>query len=313
MRKAIAILLGCVLTLAFSTARIGPAQAHVTQFQWLPPYISISGSQVVYEDDSTASLAVSVQNHMSVKMNVSKVVIEFYTMGKNKTLDVLTSPHQILPGHTEIFTVSFTAQVSEAIANMLHRYDIIVEHVNATGAKVGDFTYWWTVPYFVVYSSGQVDAMEAQMEYSAYYNKFASWSWQSAEALQKATQAEIEAMTGLMYLQRGEYAFATTQYNRAVTLYEEALTAELDYITTWSDAQLNVSLTQAAAAMKTADATLVEANAAMLEANATKVQADAAMTNAYGWYFIGIGFAIGWTLMGIGVIIYALRKPKPLA
>jgi len=49
----------------------------------------------------------------------------------------------------------------------------------------------------------------------------------------------------------------------------------------------------------------------MVTANATKAQSDAAIINAYGWYFIGIGFALGWTFMGIGVIIYAWRRPKP--
>ena len=59
------------------------------------------------------------------------------------------------------------------------------------------------------------------------------------------------------------------------------------------------------------DAAQVEANAAMVQADATNKQANAALTNAYGFYFIGLGFALAWSFMGIGVIIYAWREPKP--
>jgi len=161
-----------------------------------------------------------------------------------------------------------------------------------------------------VVSTAQVDATDSLATYNSYYSYYYYYSWQSIDAQQKASQAVIEKGIGDTYNQRGDYASATTQYNKANTLWEEALAAENEWRTTSQEASLNVTLTTAAANMKEADAALVEANAALITANATQTQADAALTNAYGWYFIGIGFAIGWTLIGIGVIIYALRKPK---
>lgn len=301
MRKIIVMLSALILAL-IPLGMISPAQAHIELIQWLPPYVSISGSQVIYKDGETASLVVSVLNDVSpsIKMNVSKVVIEFYTMGKNKTLDLLASPHQILTGNTEIFTVDFTAIVTEAIADLQHKYNIIVEYVNATtGPKkvVGYLEKTWgswplTWLYFVVVSTVQVDAMDSLANYTSYYDQYRYYYWQDIVAQQNATQAVIEKGIGDTHYQRGDYASATTQYNKAVTLWEKALVAESKWRTTSQEASLNGTLT-------TATATLKEADAAMIQANA-------AMTNTYGWMVIGVGSV----LIGIGVIIYGLRKPK---
>lgn len=320
MRKKISLLLGFVLISAISMAMISPARADINVISWRPPYVSISGSQVVYKDGATASLQVAVLNDVYAKLNVSKVIVEFYTMGKNKTLDLSASPHQILSDNTEIFTVSFTADATEVIPGSQYRYNIIVEHVNATTGPTklvspalekdwGAAGLTWL--YYVVYVAAQVDASDSLAKYNSYYSYYSGYSWQSFAARQKATQAVIEKGIGDLYYGRGDYASALTQYNAANTLWADAIAAEEDLRTASDTADLNVTLTEAAANLKVADAAVIEANAAMVEANATKVQADAALTNAYGWYFIGLGFAIGWSCMGIGVIIYALRRPKP--
>jgi len=330
MRKKISLLLGFVLISAISMAMISPARADINVISWRPPYVSISGSQVVYKDGATATFQVAVLNDVYAKgLNVSKVIIEFYTMGKNKTLDLSASPHQILNGNTEIFTVSFTADATEVITGSQYRYNIIVEHVNATTGPTqlvspalekdwGAAGLTWL--YYVVYTATQVDASDSESKYNSYYYYYSGYSWQSFAARQKATQAVIEEGIGDTYYGRGDYASALTQYNLANTLWEAALAAEKDLRTASDTADLNVTLSEAAANLKEADAAVIEANAALTEANAaviaanaTKVQADAALTNAYGWYFIGLGFAIGWSFMGIGVIIYALRRPKPPA
>jgi len=320
MRKVIGILLGLVLTMAISMATISSAQAHINIISWRPPYVSISGSQVVYKEGAIASLQVAVLNDVYTKLNVSKVIIEFASMGKNKTLDLSASPHQILNGNTEIFTVNFRVDATEVIPGSQYTYNIIVEHVNATTGPTrlvsppleknwGAVGLTWL--YYVVYLTAQVDASESVAKYNSYYSYYSGYSWQSIAAKQKATQAIIEKGIGDTYYGRGDYASALTQYNLANTLWAEALAAEKDWRTASDNADLNVTLTEAAAYLKEADAAVIEANAAMVTANATKIQAEAALTNAYGWYFIGIGFAIGWSFMGIGVIIYALRKPKP--
>ena len=326
MKKPIAMLLGLVLTSAISMAMICPAHATIQRFTWLPPYI-MKGLQdapyydyvVIYKHGSTVNLMVPVTNDVySLGLNVSKVILNFYDMGKNKTLDYSTSPHKVTYGNTELFTVSFVADATEAgDSTWAHVYRIYVEHVNATTGptKIVDT---WTSYYnsffpayrFVVWSTSQADAIISLSKYNALYNTYSTWDWNSVLGRQKANQAIIEKNLGDQYL-ASDYASALTQYDKANTLWEEALAAENEYGTQWNNADLNETLTHNAVNMAEANAFKTEADAHLIEANAAKTQADGALTNAYGWYFIGIGFALGWTLMGVGAIIWAWRRPKP--
>jgi len=344
MKRAIAIFLGLILTATFSLAMTNPVKADIETFTWLPPYIIKDylgdpywDDVVIYKDGATVSLLVTVKNtdYPTKTLNVSKVIINFYDMGKNKTLDYSANPHPIESNKVEYFTVSFTANVTEAGAGSLdHEYRVYVEHVNATTGPtkiVGTYILNWnnvSPDYkYVVWSAAQATAEDLATEYS-YYAKNFPWNWSSSiSARQLAFQATIHGDMGETAIDREDYASAQTHYETALDLYGDALAAEQDWVTTDQEADLNVTLTQAAASMTEAnadmkraeaaqteaDAALVEANAALITANATKIQADAALTNAYGFYFIGLGFAIGWTFIGIGVIIYALRKPKPPA
>jgi hypothetical protein len=328
MKKAITMLLGLALISAISMAMISPAHATIQQFTWLPPYI-MKGYQgapyydyvVIYESGSTVNLLVPVTNDVySLGLNVSKVILNFYDMGRNKTLDYSTSPHKVTYGNTELFTVSFVADATEAGDNTwAHVYRIYVEHVNATTGPtkiVGTWTSYYNSFFpayrFVVWSTSQADAMISLSKYNAYYSTYGIGYWDSVLGGQKAHQAIMEKNLGDQYL-TSDYASALTQYDKANTLWEEALAAENEYRTRWDNADLNETLTNNAVNMAEANAFKIDADAHMIEANAAQTMADAALTNAYGWYFIGIGFALGWTLMGVGAIIWAWRRPKPPA
>jgi hypothetical protein len=312
MKKTTVTLLGLVLISAISMAMTSPAKAIITMAQWRPPYVSMNSSVVVYKSGATASNLVSIINDVVPVMNLSKIVVEFYQIGKNKTLDLSASPYQLQNGQTGIFTVSFTADGTEFISGIQFDYNLIFEWVNATTGPmkvIGHWEYarWWTgQPAFQVYPAAQADATDSLSTYNAYYNNYGTWYWDSVLGRQKANQAILEKETGDVYSNRGDYASALTQYNKANTLWDEALAAEFNWRNTRENAELNVTLTEASA-------TMTEANAAMVTAEAAKAQADAALTNAYGWYFIGIGFALGWTLMGVGAIIWAWRRPRPPA
>jgi len=323
MKKLIVVLATFILVSAISMAMIRPAKAYVNAADWRPPYVYYESGyygEVVYEDGATASLWLSITNDHSptIIMNVSKVIIEFYQIAENETLDLLANPHQLMHDETEIFTVNFQVDGTKFISGFEFDYNVIVEWVNATAGPMKVVDYWefnrywdlWTPP-FEVYPATQADAEDSRSKYDTYYSNFPSWYWESVLGEQKYAQAIIEKDLGDTYYDRGNYASALTQYNKANTLFEEALAAEFAYRDTDADAKLNVTLSEAAVNLKTADAALIEANAAMVTANATKAQSDAAIINAYGWYFIGIGFALGWSFMGIGVIIYAWRRPKP--
>jgi len=333
MRKTTVLFLVLVLTLV-PMALINQAKADIQQWTWLPPYISkVDGSYVIYKHGTTASLVVPVKNDVVTLMNVSKVYITF-DWNANKTLDLSASPKQIKSGATEFFTVSFTADAAEAISGSLqHTYDVTAVYVNATGGFVDKLTKAWDALAndlkFVVYSTDQADTLNLAKEYTSYVSNFPPATYfTGAEAKKLVRQAQIAAYLGNYYYNTTvDYASSRTQYTAAINLYSQALVAEEEYIAAGQAASLNTTMTNNAAtkteadadmklaeAAKTeADAALVEANAAVIQANATVKQADAALTNAYGFYFIGLGFALGWSFMGIGVIIYAWKKPKPAA
>ena len=299
MKKSIVMLLGLTLISAISMAMISPAKADVGPvLSWRPPYVSLDSNTVIYEDGATASCIVGVTNTVALGflMNVSKITLQFYEIGINKTLDLSAAPHQLQYNQVELFTVSFTTHSSEFFSGRDFESNVIVEWVNATTGPTKVVGYWNSPPWWTglqaleVYTAAQVDAEDSLAIYYAYYNAYGTWYWDSVLGGQKANQAILEKQTGDVYLDRGDYASALTHYNSSNILWEEALTAEFSWRTKWEDAELDILLTNA---------------------TTTKAQADAAVTNAYGWYFIGIGFAIGWSLMGIGVIIWAWRRPKP--
>jgi tetratricopeptide (TPR) repeat protein len=306
MKKATVTLLGLVLISAMAMAITTPAKADINLGNWRPIYVSKDSSTVIYEDGTTASCIIGFTNDVSsgFVMNVSKIVFEFYQIGKNKTLDLSAAPHQLLYNQQGIFTVSFTADGNEFFSGQSFDYNLIIEWVNATSGPTEVVGYrehtraWASMPRFEVYNAAQVDSQDSLAKYYIYYNSYGTWYWDSVLGGQKANEAILEKNTGDIYYGRGDYASALTHYNSANTLWEEALTAEFAWRTKWEDAELNTTLTESAAAMITAEA--------------AKTQADAAVTNAYGWYFIGLGFAIGWSLMGVGAIIWAWRRPtKP--
>lgn len=326
MRKTRFILLSVLLTTLICMPMIRPAQAHIEQWTWLPPYLDkVDGSYVIYKHGVTASLIVPVKNDLEVSlMNVSLVYITF-DWNKNKTLDLSASPKQIKSGVTEYFTVSFVANASEALSSSIqHTYTINVVYVNAAGGVVGTLSRNWD-QYggnnkwkFVVYSTDQAEISDLQMKYNSYVTNYPLTWFTSAGARLLAAQAQSEGtLASNDYTTRQDYTSARTRYNNAINLYTQAVAKENEFKTTAQNASLNTTLTANAVAMMNVSATLkyaeaaqTEANAALTTANATRIQAEAALTNAYGFYFIGLGFAIGWSFIGIGVIIYSLRKPK---
>jgi len=335
MRKPIAILLGFILISAISMAMVSPAQAHIEQWTWLPPYIEKNdGDYVIYKDGSTASLLVPVKNHLVSLMNVSLVYITF-DWNENKTLDLSADPEQIEAGETEFFTVSFTADATEAISSVIqHTYTVNVVHVNATGGNPQTLSWPWdhfggnNKWKFVVYSTDQADVLDLASRYDSYTTNYPLTWFLDPDALLLAAQAQAEGtLAANDYDTYQDYASAETRYTTALTLYGQAVATENELEAAALDAELNTTLTAnaltmmnasalvkyAEAAQTEADAALVEANAALTSANATKIQAEAALTNAYGFFFIGLGFALGWSFIGIGVIIYALKRPKPPA
>jgi tetratricopeptide (TPR) repeat protein len=313
MKRFTGVLFSILVCALISILAITPAQAYIERFTWLPPYMKkgydghYDEYVVIYRHDSTVNLMVPVENDAYPNgLNVSKVIISF-DWGQNKSLDLSDSIEQIAWFETEMFTVSFTADATEAVSSeWAHEYTIYVEHVNATegptkivGTWSRPWSWWWPRYLFVVFTTDQADAMDLSQEYDAYASAFPSWSFDNIDAYQLAGQAGIEASLGDTQYSRGDFDTAETHYRTALSLYDQALTAEAQWMTMIQEAELNITLTQAETSRAQADAMLKQAEAAMKTA-------EAIVNQSYAWILFGLGFVF----IGVATIVYASRKPK---
>ncbi|MEM3728535.1 MAG: hypothetical protein QXF75_04980 [Candidatus Bathyarchaeia archaeon] len=209
------------------------------------------------------------------------------------------------------FIINVTVPGTNVASNMIpHNYRIYVEFTYDIGRY-----YWSYYPYeyFAVYSPDQADAFDLSNKYQVYYNSFPYYYFESAEARSLRLQAIVAAILGSQYYSRGDFARAKTQYGTAVNLYEQALTKETEYTVRLQELELNITQTELEINKIEAEARKTEAEAAMVMANATKTQADAAIITAnaiMNQSYALLLFSIGFVIMGIGVLVYAARKPK---
>jgi len=330
MKKKLLALIAILLTLV-TLPMIKPALAVNTSYYWVPPYAWISGSNVAYDDGSAVALSVSVWNNdKGWGFNVSKVVLNFTYLGVYKMVDVSATPEKITLGSAKTYTISFTADADEFPSVNGHYYQIQIQNVNSTTAPMKQLTpLTVTTGNFWVYTTDESDADDLYNEFWNYEDEFYWWYFESTEARNLAFDALQQGLHGDEALNRYDYAAAKTYYEAGIDLYKEALAAEKDWNLKWENADLNTTLSENAAIMIGANANMTwaeaqatmaeadmvrangEAEAAAIAANGTRLQGEAALMNANGFFAIGIGFAIGWSLIGVGVIIYAFKRPKP--
>jgi len=250
---------------------------------------------VAFEEYSTALLAVTVTNNLTLQMNVSAVGIslDWPASGGNSTLASRSDPVKMHPGEIRAFTIGFTVPSAIAVSNLfLHEYKIYVEHVNAsdgTGVVVNTTTiYRYQLPgtkyFFAVYSSAQADAQELSqrlvgMPTAAFFR--------SSRAKSLVYQAENETRVGNQDYRGGDFASAKTHYNASLALYNGAYAAEETYSVTLEDIDLrNRSLT----------VNLTEVTIRLLEAQIKNVESWASMVYSFG---------VTLTLFGVATVLFA--------
>lgn len=334
MKKIFAIIISLlVLTLSLTLATT-PVQAYIDTYHWIMPfykgYDPFYGDYVTaYKTGSTAQLLVRVYNNWggypSITITDVKVLFDW-----NVNYTTTECPYVMLYGEYHNFIIDFGVPDTDVASNAFaHSYVIFVEFTYDSSESYWSYYPW---EYFAVYSLGQADAMDASMELSAklsYVPYFHSY-----EARMMLSKAQTESSIGSQYYMRGNFTTAKTHYETGLNLFDGAFEIESDYAKTQDEysiasqeaelnyytAQANATKTQADAAMteanaalKEADAAMKQAEAAMIEANATKTQADAAvilanatLNQSYAWLLFGIGFII----ISIGVLAYAIKKPK---
>ena len=287
MRKTI-ISVSLLFVSLICISRIDSVNADSKKLTWLPPYaykgyepIYYFENIIGYEAGSTARLAVIVENNAHSLMAVSSVTITF-DWGENKTLDLETSPVKISLGNRYVFTISFIVP-SRTIASgeIPHTYKVYIKF-NANEGPIDEIlSYDWndsSPSYkFAIFSRDQVDVTNLWSRFNVYPSSPPNWM-ASSEAKELWYEAQSMAMNASSLHASGDFANAKTQLEAVLKRINDAFMAQIDF------------------AFAKQEAERARTEAITITANATQL-------GAYGCL-------IGGTLIGVGVIVYGLRKPK---
>jgi len=279
MKKSVLFLEFMVLATLVSMSMICPTRAWMVSTNWINPvyegYDNFLGATVVaYEEGTTATLAVNVRNHYAEDANITVTVQMDWTAGN------VTSKTEIPKGVSHVFELGISIPSTVTVSNLVtHSYTITIEY-NRTGTVTSEGPYSYTN--FAVYSSDQADARLLREEVETWLDAYtAPTFYMPSEARKLWIEAQVEKSMGDdAYDNYGNFADAKTHYSNASDLIESALTSEVDKTSSFEDALLEL------------------------------VDSAGSYLSMQGWGFIviGVGFGIGFLLMGIGVVVYLVRK-----
>lgn len=284
MKRYNVILLALMTLLMLSI--VSSANASISQPNWIAPLVknendSFYGATVTgYEAGSTATLVVNVYNHLwgTADMNVSTVGVRFdWGESYNSTEASMTDPFPIKDDESHVFTVTFTVPVTTKASNMVtHTYEIYAEDVNATTGpkKLLNNNSPWYGTNFVIFSGSQANAKELKRELNKY--SWYSGYFLTSEAKELYILANGAKSQGDDAYRRGDFSGASAYYQDALDNIENAWSNETGIISGFETALKN----------------LIDSSHSVLN-------------------MVGLGyilFGTGFVLMGIGVLVYLVRK-----
>jgi len=313
--KAIAIMGLLLLSATMITLvnRANAAPPTLYTFAWIEP--AYVGYDYYYETYITGyvqgtywNFTMSWTNYYSVPINISTIRM-YFSWGQNYTFTPPSAPLKVDPGQTKTFTWSgLTPLVSETSELWTHSYDLYIHHVNATNAEIT--TPPVGVPSspiwihhgsdFAVLSTDHLGCENLWVKLHPVLGTSSAMASTAATSIppditkvyilmQKAT---MEFDLAERILKTGVFGEAKTHLTNADTLYSQALDTWDQRGTAIEDATLNN--------------TIAQTNLYNAQADAERKTGDAALVNAYGTLLFGLG----WVFIGLGVVVYGLRKPK---
>jgi hypothetical protein len=288
MKKApIIFALLCTLIL-FSAVTLHSANASITNYNWINTllhnsYDEFYGTSVTgYEENTTANLVVNVYNDFfGFQVNVSKVAVGF-DWGINYTSsDVsLDQPYAIPPYQSHVFSVSFEIPSVLMASNFVtHSYIIYVEHVNSTTGNKGLVSFWTrSDDGFAVFSSDQANARSLRDQINAYPSTTSinGIPILTANARELIVQSGIAETMASNYYGQGDFTNAKNYYADSLNDLQQAFSNDTDMMSSIESSLAN----------------LLNSGGNLL------------MFQGYAWLLIAIGFL----LMGVGVLVYLVRK-----
>jgi hypothetical protein len=293
MKKSLAM---TVLVLVFGLASalaVRPTYADIESASWLESFFTWGsdlyyGKSVFgYEENSTATLLVEVENHLATQMNVSDVIVGMDWKANYTTSYII--PQALKAGETRFFTIAFQVPLTSTASNQyLHGYTVYVKHVNSTGGLTGTMTRAFTssaLRLFAVYSKDQADARELS-EIISEINPAIS-GFNSTTALLTLAKADNETEVADRLYKQGDFSGAKAHYTQALAYLNTAFNVE--ETTTGGTQQAQLGLLNAMA-------------------ESFRAQASHFIGLSNMWVLIGVAlvlFAIGYIIRGLG----SLRKP----
>ncbi len=279
----ICILLCTVCLIAASTAPA--ANASIGSWTWIATltrntYDSFYGGTVTgYEEGTQATLVVNVYNNYpgGHPINISAVKVSL-DWGENYTSTETTmdTPFVLDYGDSHVFTITFTMPDTTSVSNYVtHGYTIYAEHVNSTTGPREIRAYWsQSGTGFAIFSADQAEAKTALEGLDAYPSM--SLPFFTAGARELLTESLIAESMGDREYAAGNFANAKTNYQNALTLMQDAYANETKR---WGSFE------------NTLEGLLSGAQSMLVN-------------QGYAWLLFGVAFL----LMGIGAIVYLVRK-----
>jgi hypothetical protein len=247
-------------------------------FRWKEPFYHGSdefyGGYTIYAYSvgSKAVCDVQISNDKGQKANVT-VHLEIFAQNQTSDEQDVDLEH----GEESIFTISF--DVPSASNLFRHHYRFFVKY-NTTHYVDWDIHGYYHD--FVVYSGDQADARDLRTElghwslpYTGYYGVV---FMQSAEAWELSQMASAEEDMGDEDYMLGNFGSAEIHYERSLNYTMDAISAFASTSSTFEDAMVSL------------------------------FTSGSGLMNFYGIAFLVGG--IGFLLMGIGVIVYLVRRSK---
>lgn len=284
MKKLSILLFLSVLMIFALFAAARPAHASISSHNWIDALLrnewdSFLGSvSYGYRTGSTATLKINVYNHLSAQMNISAVYVRFdwginYSSPEANITQTLI--YRLASGMSHVFTITFTVPDTTVASNVVkHTYTIYVDDVNIVGTDLHSNSPQ-SGSDFAVLSDEQANAIETKREISKYSGYY---TFLTAKARELSLMAGGARNLGDSAYQSGRFGDAAAYYQDALSLYEDAWSSETGSVSGFETALKDI------------------------------MNSGSGAISMVGWGYVIFG--LGWVFIGIGVIIYAVRKLK---
>jgi len=270
-----------VLVALITLTIIGPANATILGHNWTNPLRRnfdddyLGHVSVAYERGSTANLIIPVQNNLPQdEYFMVKVKMSWATENVTAT----PSEYKIFRGETHVFEAEI--DIPSDVSNFYkHSYTIYSLHKYAGGDPwaTDDVETYYD---FAVYSSEQSEINTIRLMLDAYPPREVML-FPSSKGTELMINASVHESMGEQSYSRGDFAGALEHYEKALSATEDAYAADTEFASGLEDSLV-----------------------ALMNAGQTYLSMQ-------GYAFIIA--AIGFLFIGIGAMIYLIRRSKPPA